>query len=42
MPCCLALSGDAIEGHQFAKWQRISVAINLLQLLALAFLLVWL
>ena len=36
------LAGDAIAGHQFAKWHRISVAINLLQLLALAFLLVWL
>jgi hypothetical protein len=36
------LAGDAIAGQQFAKWHRISVAINLLQLLALAFLLVWL
>lgn len=36
------LAGDAIAGQQFAKWHRISVAINLLQLLALALLLVWL
>ena len=34
------LAGDAIAGQQFAKWHRISVVINLLQLLALATLLV--
>lgn len=36
------LAGDAIAGQQFAKWHRISVAINLVQIIALTVLLVWL
>ena len=36
------LAGDANAGQQFAKWHRISVAINLVQIIALAVLLVWL
>ena len=36
------LAGDPLAGAHFARWHRVSVAINLLQILALAFLLVWL
>ena len=36
------LAGDPLAGTHFARWHRVSVAINLLQILALAFLLVWL
>ncbi len=36
------LAGDPLAGAHFARWHRVSVAINLLQILAMAFLLVWL
>ena len=36
------LAGDPLAGAHFARWHRVSVAINLLQILALALLLVWL